>query len=343
MPELRKDPVIGRWVIISTERSRRPTDFKPHTVSEEKYEEPACPFCVGNEKETPPEIFAIRDPGTKANEPGWHVRVTSSIAPALKIEGKLERRGKGVYDVLNGIGAHEIVIETPEHIHNTADLSEGQIANVITTYIERIADLSKDPRFKYVLLFKNYGLAAGASKIRHARSQLIALPVNPIRLKDELVGARQYFEFKERCIFCDIIKQELETGKRIVADINGFLAIAPFASRFPFEMWLLSKEHSADFSRLTKDKRANLAKIFKVVLQRLRKALADPPYNIILHTAPFRIPKAGYWRTIDDDFHWHIEIMPRLSRVAGFEWGSGFYINSTPPEDAAKYLREIEL
>lgn len=343
MPELRKDPVIGRWVIVATERARRPTDFAPHAVSEEKYEEPPCPFCAGKEHETSPEIFAIRNPGTKPNETGWHVRVVPSVSPVLKIEGKLDRHGRGVYDVLNGIGAHEVIIETPEHIHNIADLSESQISDVITTYIERIVDLNKDPRFKYVLLFKNYGIAAGAGRIRHSRSQLIALPVNPIRLKDELVGARQYFDYKDRCIFCDIIRQELETGKRIVADINGFLAIAPFASRFPFEMWLLSKEHNADFAHTPKDKRLDLAKILKVVLQKLRKALADPPYNIVLHTAPFRIQKAGYWRTIDEDFHWHLEIMPRLTRVAGFEWGSGFYINPTPPEDAAKYLKEVEL
>ncbi|MFH1778819.1 MAG: DUF4931 domain-containing protein [Candidatus Omnitrophota bacterium] len=343
MPELRKDPLIGRWVIISTERARRPSDFAPHAVSEEKYEERPCPFCAGKEKETPPEIFAIRDPGTKPNEPGWHVRVVSSISPVLKIEGKLDRHGRGIYDVLNGIGAHEIVIETPEHIQNIVDLPEQQITDVITTYIERIVDLSKDPRFKYVLLFKNYGIVAGEGRIRHARSQLIALPVNPIRLKDELIGARQYFEYKERCIFCDIIKQELEMGKRVVADINGFVVIAPFASRFPFEMWLLPKEHSADFSHITKDKRTGLAKVFKVVLQKLRKALSDPPYNFILHTAPFRTPKAGYWRTIDEDFHWHIEIIPRLTRVAGFEWGSGFYINPTPPEEAARYLKEVEV
>ncbi|KPK40172.1 MAG: galactose-1-phosphate uridylyltransferase [Omnitrophica WOR_2 bacterium SM23_29] len=343
MPELRKDPIIGRWVIIATERARRPSDFVPHAVSEEKYEEPHCPFCVGRESETSPEIFAIREPNTKPNSPGWHVRVVPSISPILKIEGELERRGKGIYDVLDGIGAHEVVLETPEHIHNIADLSEKQITDVISTYIDRIVDLSKDPRFKYVLLFKNYGIAAGASKIRHARSQLIALPVNPIRLKDELVGARQYFEYKERCIYCDIIRQELEAGKRIVADINGFLAIAPFSSRFPFEMWLLPREHSADFFRLEKAKRGDLAKILKLVLNKLRRALADPAYNIILHTAPFRTPKAGYWRTIDEDFHWHMEIMPRLTRVAGFEWGSGFYINPTPPEDAARYLKEVEL
>ncbi len=343
MPELRKDPIIGRWVIIATERARRLTDFAPHSVSDEKREEPPCPFCVGREDQTPcPEIYAIRNPGTKTCTPGWQVRVVPAISPALKIEGKIERKGRGIYDVMSGIGAHEVIIETPEHIYNIADLPEGQIANAITAYVERITDLGRDQRFKYALLYKNYGMAAGSGKIRHAHSQLMAMPVNPIRLKDELVGARQYFEYKDRCIFCDIIKQELDTGKRIVADVDGFLAFAPFASRFPFEICVLPKQHSADFANISKDKRLDLARTLKLVLQKLKKALIDPPYNIILHTAPFRIPKAGYWRTIDDDFHWHIEIMPRLTRVAGFEWGTGFYINPTPPEDAAKYLSEME-
>lgn len=342
MPELRKDPVIGRWVIIATERARRPTDFVPHSVSEEEIEEPPCPFCEGKEDQTPaPEIFAVRDPQTKPLTPGWQVRVVPSISPVLKVEGKIERRGKGIYDVMNGIGAHEVIIETPSHIYNLADLSEEQIATVISVYIERMIDLGKDRRFKYALLFKNYGQAAGSGKIRHAHSQLIAMPVNPIRLKDELIGARKYFEYKERCIFCDVIKQELDTGKRIIADVDGFVSFAPFASRFPFEMWVLPKKHSSDFCNTTKDKRLELARILKISLQKLKKALVDPPYNIILHTAPFKVPKAGYWRTIDEDFHWHLEIMPRLTRVAGFEWGSGFYLNPTPPEDASRYLSEM--
>ena len=343
MPEFRKDPIIGRWVIVATERARRPTDFVPHSVSEDKMTEPPCPFCEGKEDQTPPpEIFAIRNPGTKPGTPGWRVRVVPSVSPVLKVEGKIERHGRGIYDVINGIGAHEIIVETPQHIYNMADLPEEQITDSITAYVERIKDLGRDPRFKYALLFKNYGLAAGSGKIRHAHSQLIAMPVNPIRLKDELVGSRQYFEYKERCIFCDVIKQELDTGKRIVADVDGFVAFAPFASRFPFEMWILPKKHSADFANLPVGDRAALARILKLALTKLKKALVDPPYNIILHTAPFRMPKAGYWRTIDDDFHWHLEIMPRLTRTAGFEWGSGFYINPTPPEDAAKYLSEME-
>src|SRR3989338_2415732 len=325
MSELRKDPVIGRWVIISTERARRPHDFAAAAVP---FTEKPCPFCAGKEHDTPPEIFSMRASSSKPNQPGCDIRVIPSIAPVLKVEGKLNRRGKGMYDMIDGIGAHEVIVETPSHISDISMLDEVQIAKVITTYIERINDLQKDARLKYVLIFKNHGVTAGAGVIRHARSQLIAMPINPKRVKEELVGAKKYFEYKERCIFCDIIKQELEIKKRIVHDSDGFIAITPFASRFPFEIWILPKEHSPDFASISPEQRINLGKMLKVTLGKLKKALNDPPYNYIIHTSPFRrFTKAGYWRTIDEDYHWHIEIMPRLTRVAGFEWGSGFFLN----------------
>jgi len=341
MPELRKDPVIGRWVIIATERSRRPDQFgaKSHHGATEK----PCPFCEGKESQTPPEVYAIRPKSNLPNSPGWDLRIVPSIAPFLRIDGALDRRGQGIYDVMNAIGAHEIVIETNKHIGNIADLGEGQIEKIITCYIDRMVDLEKDRRFKYVLVFKNHGWAAGAGGIRHARSQLIATPVNPKRVKEELVGARRYYEYHERCVFCDLIKQELQSKDRLILDIDGFIAIAPFASRFPFEVWILPKKHSCDFANLQIPNRIDLARILKKVLLKLKKGLDDPPYNYILHTAPFRRKKAGYWKSIDYDYHWHIEIMPRLTRVAGFEWGTGFYICPLPPERAAKFLRETEV
>jgi len=339
MPELRKDPIIGRWVIIATERAKRPDQFtaQPQEAPAEK----SCPFCEGHEAQTPPEIYAIRPSHTAPNTPGWSLRVVPSIAPFLKIEGELERRGKGIYDLMNGIGAHEVVIETNQHVANIADLSEEQISNVFSVYIERIKDLEKDHRFKYVLVFKNHGWIAGGGRVQHSRSQLIATPVNPKRVKEELVGAHRYYEYHERCIFCDLIKQELNTKERIILDIDGFIAISPFAARFPFEMWILPKKHSADFVNLDQAMRKDLGRIMKKVLLKLKKGLNDPPYNYIIHTAPFRRPKAGYWKTIDYDYHWHIEIMPRLTRVAGFEWGTGFYICPLTPEEAAKFLREV--
>jgi len=329
MPQLRKDPIIGRWVIIAIERAKRPGDFGVFPDKEDIAQD-KCPFCAGHEHLAPPEIFSARG-----------VRVVPSIAPILRIEGELDRHGLGIYDAMNGIGAHEIIIEAPQHISNTAQLPVEQVEAVIATQIERIKDLHNDNRFKYVLVFKNYGHAAGGSRINHARSQIIATPVNPKRVKEELAGAMKYFELKERCIFCDIIKQELAEETRIIAEIDGFVVLSPFAARFPFETWVLPKKHSCDFYKLDKKEFSKLAAALKVALSKLSKALNDPPYNYVIHTAPFRnTHKPGYWRTIDHDYHWHIEIIPRLTHMAGFEWGTGFYINPTPPEDAARFMKE---
>ena len=342
MPQLRKDPIIGRWVIIATERAGRPNDYKLIKEKQRPWPGP-CPFCEHNEQHTPPEIFAIRKPNSKPNKPGWNVRVVPSIAPMLEKEGELDRQGVGMYDVINGVGAHEIIVETPEHTSNFAELPIGQVESIIKTYIARITELQKDERLKYVLLFKNYGWIAGGGRIEHARSQLMAMPVNPKRVKEELNGARQYYDYKERCIFCDIIKQELKSGERLITEQDGFAILAPFASRFPFEMWILPTKHSCDFHKMEEAQTKQLAKVLKLALLKLSRLIKDVPYNFVLHTAPFRTKaKTGYWTTIERDYHWHIEIIPRLTRVAGFEWGTGFYINSTSPEDAAKFLREIK-
>ncbi|MGE5279888.1 MAG: galactose-1-phosphate uridylyltransferase [Deltaproteobacteria bacterium] len=342
MPELRRDPIIGRWVIIAVERARRPKGVRPATPPVEEQE---CPFCEGKEGMTSPEIHAIRKEGTAPNTPGWQTRVVPSRTPFLKIEGKITHRGKGLYDVINGIGAHEVIIESPAHVANMADLDEIQIAKTLSTWIERFVDLEGDKRFKYVQIFKNYGSASGGGHIRHTRTQLIATPITPKRIKEELRGAKRYFDYHERCVFCDIIRQEMEEQVRIIADIDGFVALAPYASRFPFETWILPKEHNCDFSRMSVEGRMRLARIIKNVLGRLKEGLEDPPYNVVLHTAPFRRPqaKAGYWKTIDEDYHWHLEIFPRLTPSAGFEWGTGFYICPITPEEAAKYLREVTL
>jgi UDPglucose--hexose-1-phosphate uridylyltransferase len=340
MPELRKDPVIGRWVIIATERAKRPVDFL--AAQDEPSSEKGCPFCEGREADTPKEILAIRSKGGDSNGPGWNVRVVPSIKPVLRIEGELNRRAQGMYDVMDGIGAHEVIVESPQHIGNAADLSVEQIHVGLQASVARITDLERDSRFRYALWFKNYGAIAGAGKIQHVRSQLIATPVTPKRVKEELVGLRRYFEDKERCLLCDLLAQEREAGARVVLETTHMIALCPFASRFPFELWILPKRHRCDFNTMHPEELADLAAMFKQVLSRLKAVLSDPPYNYLLHTAPFRRQgaKSGHWKTIEDDFHWHIELIPRLTRVAGFEWGSGFYINPTPPEEAAKYLRE---
>lgn len=333
MPELRKDPIIGRWVIISTERGKRPTSFAP--VPKRSQEVTLCPFCPGNETFTPPEIMAYRLPQTSPNRPGWNVRVISNKYPALVIEGSLNRAAKGLYDQMNGIGAHEVIIETSDHARDLVDLTENEIRDVLWAFRERMLDLMRDARFKYILIFKNQGEAAGAS-LEHAHSQLIATPIIPKRVTEELDGAQQYFQFKERCIFCDIIRQEMLEYERVVRDYDSFISFEPFASRFPFETWIIPKAHQSSFLEMSDSDYHSLAASLKDTLLRLRFALNDPAYNFILHTRPTSIESHEY-------FHWHIEIMPKVTKMAGFEWGSGFYINPTSPEEAAAFLRGIDV
>jgi UDPglucose--hexose-1-phosphate uridylyltransferase len=345
MAELRRDPVIGRWVIISTERASRPDQYKDGADKDEGLgSSEKCPFCEGNESMTAPEICAMRRPGSKPNGPGWEVRVVPSIMPLLHIEGDVDRHGHGMYDLMAARGAHEIVIETPIHADESS-ASVEQLTKAINVTLDRITDLERDPRIKYVLCFKNYGKAAGGGHIKHSRIQLIGTPVNLKRVKEELVGAKTYYDYKERCLFCDIIKQELASGKRIVAENKAFVAIAQFASRFPYETWILPKKHSSDFYKINRSDVPEFAALMKDVLSRMRKVLGDFPYNFVLHTAPFRreAAKKHYWQTIDQDYHWHFEILPILTRVAGFEWGSGFYINPVPPETAARSLSEAKV
>ncbi len=330
MSELRKDPVVGRWVIISTERGKRPSGWasEPNTKGGG-----FCPFCPGHEDKTPPEILAIRPLTEKKDVPGWDIRVVPNKFPALNIEGELNAKGFGNYDMMNGIGAHEVIIETPKHASDLADLSEEQIVDVLLTYRARILDLGKDARFKYILVFKNHGGAAGAS-LEHSHSQLIATPIIPKRVVEEIEGSRRFFDYKERCVFCDMIQYDMKAKVRLVSMNDGFAAIAPFAPRFPFETWILPTAHCSHFERMPESLLLNLARILKETLARINGVLGYPPFNFVLHTAPVQ----------DDDlsiYHWHFEVIPKLMKIAGFEWGSGFYINPTPPEVAAEHLRNV--
>src|SRR5213078_4857678 len=330
MPELRKDPVVGRWVIIATDRARRPSDFVAEPVRPVGTE---CVFCEGNEDKTPPEILAGRSPESRPNGPGWSYRVVANKFPALRIEGELEPAGEGLFDRMNGVGAHEVVIETPTHAASLATLPVEAVADVLLAYRERMIDLKKDPRFEYILVFKNHGAAAGAS-LEHPHSQLIATPIIPIMVSEELNGAGQYYEMKERCVWCDIVRQERRSRKkRVIAEAHGFVALAPFAPRFPFETWILPTRHRSAFEESGVDELRALAGVLGAFLRRMNRTLHDRRYTFMLHSR--RLPEAAL-----DHFHWHLEIIPKLTRVAGFEWGSGFFINPVPPEDAATALRE---
>ena len=330
MPELRKDPISGRWVIISIERGKRPSDFGMR-VSTKKGG--FCAFCEGNEHTTPPEILAIRPDKSKRDTPGWTLRVVSNKFPALNIEGQLNRVGEGIFDKMNGVGAHEIIIECPDHNLTLSTMPVKSVEDALYVFYDRITDLKKDSRLKYVLVFKNEGADAGAS-LEHSHSQLIALPIVPHLVQEEIEHAKQYYNYKERCIFCDIIRQETEKGTRVISENEDFIALAPFAPRSPFETLILPKNHKSSF---IPDGRFNLlAQILQKTLRQIDKVLNMPPYNMMIHTSPFE-------NETNDYYHWHIEIIPKLTKIAGFEWGSGFYINPTPPEEAAKFMREVEI
>jgi UDPglucose--hexose-1-phosphate uridylyltransferase len=330
MPELRKDPIIGRWVIISTERGKRPSDFASEPKAKDNK---LCPFCYGNEHLTPPEVYAIRSDGSRPNTPGWKLRVIPNKYPALKIGGDLNREGEGIFDRMNGVGAHEVIIESPDHMKDLADLESKHIEDVLKAFINRMKDLRKDVRFRYCLVFKNHGKEAGAS-LEHTHSQMIATPIVPKSVMEEMEGGRKYYEYKERCIFCDIIRQEISQNIRLIGQNENVVAIEPFAPRFPFETWVLPRNHIHRFEDTDEETLISFASMLKSVLARLRAALNDPPFNFIVHTGPWIDGRKSH-------YHWHMEIFPKLTRVAGFEWGTGFYINPTPPEEAARYLNEI--
>jgi UDPglucose--hexose-1-phosphate uridylyltransferase len=331
MPDLRRDPIVGRWVIIATERARRPTDHPPAPPAVPGR---LCPFCPGHEDKTPREVYAAgRPPHAAADAPGWKVRVVPNRFPALKIEGDLDRQADGIYDRMNGIGAHEVIVETPVHDRELKDLSDGDLAEVLWAMKARVLDLRNDQRFRYILLFKNHGRLAGAS-LDHAHSQLIALPVVPRQVIEEIEGARRHYELKERCIFCDIASQERKDRVRLVHENDEFVVFAPYAPRSPFETWIVPRHHASNFEAEPRERLALCAQALGTTLRRLSAALGNPDYNFIVHSNPLRDPTSP-------SYHWHVEVMPALTQVAGFEWGSGFHINPVPPEEAAEFLRKV--
>lgn len=330
MSELRRDPVLGRWVIVRTMEPWTPDHYEKEDNSV-KYAQ-ASPFSEYRESMTPPEVEAIRAPGSSPNAPGWQVRVVPNKFPALKIEGDLDRHGMGIFDMSNGIGAHEVLIETPDPAKQMADFTPEEIKNVLWMYQRRSLDLAKDKRFQYIVVFKNFGRSAGAS-VEHAHSQIIALPMIPKYVQEKLVSAREYFQYRGRSIFSDILLQEREEKNRIVTENDQYMAFCPFVSRYSFEISLFPKKEQTRFVHLKEDELQSLGQILLDVLRRLRTCLGNPSFNFYLHVHPIHYAH-------EETFMWHMEIVPKLTRSTVFEWGTGFHVVFTPPEVAAKYLRE---
>ena len=328
MSEIRKDPILSRWVIISKGRGKRPINYEYiSNLNKDEY----CPFCPGNEESTPPEIYSISEDDSKQ----WALRVVPNKFPALHIEGDLTRSGEGLFDKMNGIGAHEVIVETNDHNLQMTDYEQSHLEHIIKTYRLRINDLKNDTRLMYVIIFKNYGPLAGAS-LEHAHSQLVALPIIPQIIIEELEGSKKYFDYKERCIYCDIINQESKAVKRIVIENEYYITVEPFAACFPFETWILPKKHNSNFETLNDQEIPYLANILTNTLKRINAALNCPSYNFVIHSAPLQGNSLQH-------YHWHIEIIPKITHTAGFEWGTGFHINPIPPEEAAQYLRDLTL
>ena len=322
MSQLRKDPIVGRWTIIATERARRPAAFvDPQSTTTDPKE---CSYCQDSTSNGLSELHGVK--------------VINSKSPILDDSKPFERHGHGIYDIAHSYGSHEIVVETPSHIANMADLTAAQIKAVFQTYALRIQTHRKNPFIEYILAYKNYGVAAGSRNIGHARSQIMAVPVLPMRVKDKIIGAQKHFDHHERCLFCDMISQELKSKERVVTQNEHFVVITPFASRFPFETWVLPKQHHHDFADGIKGYEDSLADIMKDILLRFKIGLNDPAYNYMIQDSPVK-DSASF----KENYHWHIEVIPRLTRVAGFERGTGFYICPIPPEMTAAFLREVDI
>ncbi len=325
MPEIRIDPITGDRVIIAPERARRSNDFAAAPPREGARSQ--CPFCPGNERQTPPEALAYRDSG-KPNEPGWRVRVFPNKFPALVPNAEISESHEP------GIGRHEVLIENPDHDMPLSQAPPVCVSEVLQACRERFRVFTADQRLKTAIALKNNGPVAGATR-DHPHMQLLAMPFVPPRLQVELEGAGRYFAKHHRCVYCDIVERELTLRDRLIEETEFFTVVAPVASRFAYEMWILPVRHQSNFELLADHELRDLGQVLGSALWRLKEAASDPPYNFILHSAPFA------QRSINR-YHWHIEIMPKLTNPAGFEWGTGVHVNPVPPEEAAEKLRSAQ-
>jgi len=336
MSELRQDVTTREWVIISTERARRPHEFSPAQAGQEpaalpEYSE-TCPFCLGNEALTPGELFALREEG-KRDDPSWQVRVIPNKFPALRGESEPTRLHEGMFRGVNGFGYHEVVIETPLHNREMALMEVSEVKKVVGVFHARYEAMRSDPRVKLIVIFKNHGRTAGTS-LEHPHSQIVAVPIIPGGVRARIEVAQRHHDDNGECVYCSLLEEELRARKRIVLEAEGFVAFHPFASRVPFETWIMPRTHNTSFGDLQKNECRAVASVLKSILAKLHQGLQNPDFNLILQSAPVEDEDTPY-------YHWHIQIFPRLTLQAGFELGSGIYINSALPEETAAFLREI--
>lgn len=333
MSEFRQDKATREWIVIASERARRPHDFRvERSPGDPTLSETPCAFCPGNEVMTPPEFMAYRH-GGEANGPGWWIRVVPNKYPALTPQGSPDRwMAEGFFRKMDGVGRHEVIIDGPHHDRPLPLMDDRQTEEILWVYRERFLVLQQDARIKLIIIFKNHGLAAGSS-IQHPHSQIIATSVVPLNIRNKLYEAARYYDEHGRCVYCDMVREELQDGKRIVMENEAFVVYHPFASRVPFETWIVPKAHEACFALIPPHESKVFARTLKSAWARLHSALNDPDLNYVLHTR-------RSVHEVSESYHWHLQILPRFTTAAGFELGSGIYINTALPEETAAFLRE---
>jgi len=330
MSELRQNLVTKEWYVIATERARRPEDFiRTRPRRPDKPFVGNCPFCPGNESETPPALQEVRVGGC------WSLRVVPNKYSAFSSDGTCKRRFEGLYREMSGVGIHEVIIETPIHNQPIPLMPARQVERIVKVYRDRYREALRDDRMELVIIFKNYGPSAGCS-LEHPHSQLIATPLVPTHIRYRTEEARKYYDDNGLCVFCEMIRQEEEEGSRMVSTNKDFVAFVPYASGAPFEMWIMPRRHHASYSEITSTQLKNFASILQDVLSRLYYGLKDPDYNFVIRSTPKdEIHSAA--------FHWYLKLLPKLAEPAGFELGTGMYVNTTLPEENAEFLRNITL
>jgi UDPglucose--hexose-1-phosphate uridylyltransferase len=337
--EVRKDYLLDRWVVIATARGRRPTDFAKKEKKQAK--QGICPMCPGNEHMTPPAVLVYLKSGRgikKARDKdgfrhkNWLVRCVPNLFPAFAPPKQRMSREQIMKssDLALAVGHHEVLIESPVHDAHPADAKISQLTHVINAYVGRLRELSAKPYVRYVSIFRNHGLEAGAS-LSHAHSQIITTPFVPKTLKGEFKASREFWKQNRKCVFCDILEKE-QDGPRLILENTDFVAFAPYASVHPMEFWILPKKHEATVLTMSQEEVKSFAETLKTCLAALKRLVDDPPYNYAFHL------------TINKEdsryFHWHLEVYPQLAIWAGFEKSTGVYINTVTPEVAAEDLKK---
>lgn len=334
MPEFRKDIILDEWVIIASERAKRPEMFKEEKIKIENPSGMVCPFDKGNENMTPPEILRLDINGNviESSNPDWQIRVVPNKFPALKPLAAPGSKLYGIYSIMDGFGLHEVIINSSQHISHLSNLSKSQIRLIVDVYARRLREIKKDPRIESLIIMLNQGKDAGAS-LEHTHSQIFALPINSPVLEKELRGTLRYYRRHKRCAVCEILVFEAKENKRVVFENSHFVIIHPFASRNPFETWIIPKKHYPNFENIEEEEIQSFAECLKILVDFFYNELSNPSFNYYIHTGPLHTKT-------DHHYHWHFELIPKLSIKAGFEIATGIDICITTPEDTAKFMKE---